>query len=262
MDNPENYKFIANVISFILVLIFYFFGKNKNQKVKDSEEEILSQTQTLLKEESSFSSMMNRDFQIKYIFDKQNRKGKKGEITALWGRFKFPLDLYLMISPSGIWGRLLRMFGIRGAETGDAEFDKHFFIKSNRSDFVSLIFQPEIRDQIKHWPSFQYFAIGSKKIFFPEHKSEKNPFDDQQICWCLKVYGIVHDPLNLKRLAEKAFVLADSIEKYAPPAMEVDRKAKQFDFFRYGTPNQVFIYYIGLPAIVLIGLIYIFYPLL
>jgi len=247
MKNAEFVNILSDIISFLVILLVYFFGSRKRGKIKDSEAEVLAEVRALLKDEVSFSSMQNRDFHIKYFFNRRGQKGIRGQITAIWGQFKFPVDLHLMVSPGGIWGIILRLFGIRGVEIGDPDFDEKFFIKSNKPEFVPLIFPVEIRTEMASWPQFLYFATGSKKILFPGDKSLKKPDDEFRNLWCLKAYGHIQDPKEIKNLAEKAIVLADSIEKYAPPAMETDLKGKTLDFFRHGTPAQVFLYYIGFP---------------
>ncbi len=110
-----------------------------------------------------------------------------------------PGNLTLRVSRENMFTRAGRIFGVDDVATGDASFDKEFYVKSNDPAYVHAAFLPEVRSQISQ--AWNQGARGTMRIEGGEIKyAETGSFSSRKVCdrW--------------PAMIELAFLLADVVE--------------------------------------------------
>jgi hypothetical protein len=87
----------------------------------------------------------------------------------------------LKVSRENLFTRAGRMFGVDDVATGDAAFDKEFYVKSNDAGYVQAAFLPEVRSQVS--AAWQQGARGTIKVEGDEViYAEPGTFSSEKIC--------------------------------------------------------------------------------
>ncbi|HEX9782401.1 MAG TPA: hypothetical protein VGA56_06660 [Opitutaceae bacterium] len=92
-----------------------------------------------------------------------------------------PAGLTVRISRENIFTRVGRKLGIDDVETGDAAFDKAYYVKSNQPDFIRVALIPEVRQRIAS--AWESGARGTLSADAGEVKyAEVGNFSNEKVC--------------------------------------------------------------------------------
>jgi hypothetical protein len=87
----------------------------------------------------------------------------------------------LRLSKENVFTRAGRKLGIDDVETGDPAFDREFYLKSNKPDFIRVALLPEIRHRLL--AAWGKGLRGSLSADASEAKyAEQGSFSDNKLC--------------------------------------------------------------------------------
>jgi hypothetical protein len=116
------------------------------------------------------------------VFSYSTGSGKnRTQWCAIASSVNNPSGLTVRISRENVFTRVGRKIGVDDVAVGDAAFDREFYVKSNKPDFIRVALIPEVRQRITNFWNSR--ARGALEVSASEVKyAEVGSFATESVC--------------------------------------------------------------------------------